>query len=49
MEADFEKLERGCRMIHADVPPFFGFGLEDGHVPPREGSWTLLGSQSLGP
>ena len=30
---DSNKLEHGCGANHADVPSFFGFGLEDGHVP----------------
>ena len=30
---DSTKLECGCRMVCAGVPSFFGFGLEDGHVP----------------
>ena len=38
-----QKLEHGCRMIHAGRPSFFGLGLEDGPVPTF---WLLL--QSLG-
>ena len=28
-----ESLQQGCRMIHAGVHCFFGWGLEDRHVP----------------
>ena len=36
---DSNKLEHGCRIVHTGVPSFFGFGLEDGHVPTF---WLLL-------
>ena len=40
------KLEHGCRLTYADVHSFFGFGLEDGHVPTF---WLLLqNTRSLG-
>ena len=36
---DSEKLEHGCRMIHADFGSYCTVGLEDGHVPTF---WLLL-------
>ena len=38
-----KKLEHGCRMIYVGFPFFFGFGLEDGHVPIF---WVLLQKRS---
>ena len=32
LTGDSKHLEHGCRMVYADSPPFFGSGLEDGHV-----------------
>ena len=41
--ADSDKLEHGCRMIHALGPSVVGLGLEDGHVPTF---WLLLQPES---
>ena len=36
---DSKKLDHGCRLLYAGVPPFFGLRLEYGHV---SAFWPLL-------
>ena len=45
LTVDSKKLEHGCRMIFAGLPPFCRLGLEDGHVPTF---WFLLYNVELG-